>query len=198
MTCSICVVTPTIGRPSLHRMLSILQPQMSFEDEVRVIGDGPQPSARTICERFPSVKYSEIPLIRNYGNPQRNLAIQETTADIIMFIDDDDVPKDLALFDVRAAVRDNPGRPLMFRMYHQDRVIWADKNVRVGNVSGQMFVVPNIKDRIGKWSGKYAADFDFITSTIILQPEKLDSVVWREEIIAHQGFAGPGIYGREI
>jgi hypothetical protein len=186
-------------------MLEGLYPQLRDGDEVRVIGDGPQPEAqKSMSEAHavmrsifrPAELYSEIPAIRNYGNPQRNLALKETQADLIMFVDDDDEVEPGAIDAVRRAAMESPGRPLMFRMYHLDRVIWGDPAVRNGNVSGQMFVVPNVKGKLGRWSGKYSADFDFITSTLALHPP--DTLVWRPEIIVRQGFAGPGSIGREM
>jgi len=193
---TVSIVTPTIGRPSLRVMLDGLLPQLDLVgDEVFVIGDGPQLEAEKICAGR-SVKYSEIPLIQNYGNPQRNLAIQKAKGDLIMFVDDDDEVMPGAIEMVRKAAEMNPGRPLMFKMHHQGRVLWATPHIALGNVSGQMFVVPNVKEKIGAWSGRYAADFDFITSTVV--KFTLDSLVWRNEIIARQGLAGPGSFGREM
>lgn len=83
---SVCVITPTIGRDSLRVMLSGLLPQLAPGDEVLIIGDGPQPNAQKIVDEIksPLIRYWDIPLIRNYGNPQRNIALREAKADYIM------------------------------------------------------------------------------------------------------------------
>lgn len=192
---TLTIVTPTIGRASLATMLAGLVPQLDAGDEVLVIGDGPQPEARRIVEvcGSPLVKYSEHPQTWNYGNPQRNHAATIAAGDYLMFVDDDDRARDDAVRVVRAAARAYPGRPLMFRMIHSgNTVIWRSRVLVCGNVGGQIFVVPNAPGRVGRWSGKYAADFDFIRSTLALYPDGENALVWRDEIINDQGNAGPG------
>lgn len=188
----ISVITPSIGRSSLRSMLNRLKPQLQEGDEVFVIGDGPQPSDEVTVKEVdhPAIRYSHIPLTRNYGNPQRNLAITEAKGDYIFFVDDDDLPSPHALSVIRRVGAEFPGRPLMFKMMHQNIELWKQPVVKVGQISGQMFVVPNMKERLGKWSGRYEADFDFITSTLALYPEKDTAVVWRHENICIQGFMG--------
>jgi len=198
---SLSVVTPTIGRPSLRIMLEGLLSQLSEGDEVLVVGDGPRPEAESICRslRNPLVSYWETPQVMNYGNPQRNEAIARAKGTHIHFLDDDDTGEEGAIAQIRRAASESPGRPLMFRMHHQNTVLWRAPKVNYGNVSGQMFVAPNVPRRLGRWSGKYGADFDFIRGTLALYPEGEDAVVWRQEIVAVQGQAGPhAAGGREI
>lgn len=187
---SVCVITPTIGRDSLRTMLQGLLPQLAPGDEVLIIGDGPQPNAQKIVDEIksPLIRYWDIPLIRNYGNPQRNIALQEAKADYIMFVDDDDEVTPDSIRKVKDVAREHPGLPIMFKMYHGNVVLWRTQVISCGNVSGQMFVVPNVKEKLGRWSGKYEADFDFMNSTVALYPP--NSVLWRHEIITKQGYAG--------
>lgn len=189
---SISVITPTIGRKSLGTMLERLIPQLDDEDEVLVIGDGPQPEARAIVEAANNglVRYWESESIRNYGNPQRNMAIRRSRGDYLLFVDDDDLPVPKALSMIRAAAEESLAKPLMFKMTHCGFELWKRPKVEQGNISGQMFVTPNIKGKIGRWSGRYEADFDFVTSTLQLYPEGFDAVVWRLENICVQGYAG--------
>lgn len=190
---SVCVITPTIGRDSLRTMLQGLLPQLAPGDEVLIIGDGPQPNAQKIVDEIksPLIRYWDIPLIRNYGNPQRNIALREAKADYIMFVDDDDSVHPDGIVKVKTTAQKYPGHPLMFKMFHKTTEIWRTPTIACGNVSGQMFVAPNVKEKLGRWSGYYHADFDFITSTVALYPK--DSVVWRYEFITKQGWAGPTI-----
>lgn len=188
---SVCVITPTIGRDSLRTMLKGLLPQLTEGDEILIIGDGPQPNALKIVDEFknPIIRYWEIPLIRNYGNPQRNIALKEAKADYVMFVDDDDEVNPDSIRKVKKVARKYPGLPMMFKMYHRKTPLWRTPVISCGNVSGQMFIVPNVKEKLGRWSGNYHADFDFMTSTVALYPP--NSVLWRHEFITKQGWAGP-------
>jgi glycosyltransferase involved in cell wall biosynthesis len=187
------IITPTIGRASLRTMLSGLLPQLESTDEVFVIGDGDQPKAREIVKELasPLIQYWEIPLIRNFGNPQRNEAIKVAKGDYLCFVDDDDRVHPNYASVIKDLAGKNPGRPLMVRMKAFCGILWRDKNPSFGNMSGQMFVPPNVPDRLGKWSGKYEADFDFIWSTLNKYPDRERSIVWGEEVIVSQGWAGP-------
>jgi len=107
-----------------------------------------------------------------------------------MFVDDDDMPAAHALKAVKAAIISHPGRPLMFKMKGPYHVLWRTMKVEVCNVSGQMFVVPNVKGRVGRWSGRYEADFDFVKSTLALYPAGDQALVWKEDVICTQGYVG--------
>lgn len=199
---SIAIITPTIGRHSLKSMLDGLLPQLSRGDEVLIVGDGPQPNAKSIVDGLasPFIQYWETPFVGNYGNPQRNEAIAKATADYLMFVDDDDTVEAEAIGYVRKGAAENPGVPLMFKMlYDGYRILWDSPHVACGHVSGQMFVVPNVKGKIGTWSGKYAADFDFMMSTLALYPEGTGAVKFLEDMITIQGLAGAsGAGGKEL
>lgn len=191
---TISIITPTIGRDSLKVMLDGLLPQIEDGDEVLIIGDGPQPNAKKIVDDLssPRIRYWETPPIKNYGNPQRNEAIALANGDYLMFVDDDDTVDPNAISTIKNAAANNPGIPLMFKMLHAGyNILWDIPQVAYGHVSGQMFVLPNVKGKIGTWSGKYGADFDFITSTLALYPEGVGAVKFLEEIITVQGYAGP-------
>jgi len=199
---SVTIITPTIGRDSLKVMLNGLLPQLNQGDEVLIIGDGPQPNAKKIVDELasPFITYWESPLIRNYGNPQRNEAISRSKGDYLMFVDDDDTVESNAIDVVKHSAKLYPGVPLMFKMLHDGyRILWDTPQVAYGHVSGQMFVTPNVKGKVGAWSGKYGADFDFMMSTLALYPEGTAIVKFLEDIITIQGFAGPnGAGGREM
>lgn len=199
---SISIITPTIGRDSLKVMLDGLLPQLTQGDEVLIVGDGPQPNAKLIVDALasPFIRYWESPPIKNYGNPQRNEAISEAKGDYLMFVDDDDTVETNAIDVIKNAAKDFPGVPLMFKMLHDGyRILWDVPQVAYGHVSGQMFVPPNIKGKLGAWSGRYGADFDFMISTLKLYPEGPASVKFLEDIITVQGCAGPdGAGGREM
>lgn len=191
---TISVITPTIGRASLKDMLDLLLPQLEPGDECLIIGDGPQPNAKAIvdCLANPAVVYFEHGPIWNYGNPQRNLAIARAKGKFLHFVDDDDrpIPGGIAL--MKNAIARVPDKPHMFKMHHKDRILWGNTAIAMGNISGQMFVPPNTPDRLGRWSGNYAADFDFIRSTLSTYPEGQSAVVWESDVIVVQGYHGEG------
>jgi glycosyl transferase family 2 len=181
---SISVVVPTIGRPSLLQALRSISSQMGPDDEVLVSGDGPQPLAREITAQFGAgFKYMESDSrADDWGATPRNAALDVAAGDAVAFMDDDDVSLPGALDAVRRGLEENPGRPLIFMMRHRGRLIWERPELFSGNVSSQMFAVPNVPGRVGRWTTRYEGDFDFITSTLALYPE--GSVVFREEVIA--------------
>jgi len=190
---TVSVITPTLGRESLADMLGRLLPQLGEGDEVLLVGEGPRPRAKEIADSFKSnaVRYWEEGPFFNWGNPQRNSAIKQAKGSRLVFIDDDDSIHATGIATIKAVSAGFPGRPIMFRMLHKGRTLWSNQVVRFGNVSGQMFIAPNVPGRLGTWSSAYAADYDFITSTLALHPKGKASVVWREEMPIIQGFAGP-------
>lgn len=197
---SISIITPTIGRQSLRPMLQRVLVQLKDGDEVLVIGDGPQPNAKKIVDEYKHalVRYWESEPIHNYGNPQRNTAVEEAKGDYLLFVDDDDMPSPHALSVIRNVAQQFPEKPLMFKMMHCGWELWKQPKVEQGNISGQMFVTPNVKGKVGKWSGRYEADFDFVSSTLHLYKEGYEAVVWRQENICIQGFVGPNQAGAVV
>ena len=67
----------------------------------------------------------------------------------VLFVDDDDMPSPHALPIIRKTAEEHPGRPLMFKMMHCGWELWREPKLAQGNVSGQMFVTPNVKGKVG-------------------------------------------------
>lgn len=185
------IIIPTIGRKSLATALdSILTP--TGQVQVIVVSDGadaermvtetewPGGEAEALYHRLPERHY-------DWGCAARTKGIELSTGDYLMFLDDDDWYCERALDTVYAVIEEYPNRPLMFRMTQPSKngVVWEDPVVRRGNVSSQIFVVPNDPERLGKWTPHYAGDLDFITSTLAKWPP--DSLLWREEVIVTWG-----------
>lgn len=185
---SLSILVPTIGRPCLTKVLAELKAQLAPEDEVLVIGDGPV-NAATVVEPFgPQFRYLEHGPDHFWGHPQRNYAMPLSRGTHLMSLDDDDALCPGGLEMVRAAIRQHPNSPLMFRMHHESILLWRDPGVRDGNVSTQMFVTPNVKGKLGVWGRRYQGDLDFIVSTLALYPK--NSLVWRQEVTAIHGVGG--------
>jgi glycosyltransferase involved in cell wall biosynthesis len=185
----VSIIIPTLGRPSLKRTLESLVPQLSPEDEVLVVGDGPQSLAATISASFGSkVRYLEHGPTFIWGHAQRNYGMKQAVSSHLAFMDDDDIYLPGALNAIHGAIRRHPNSPILFRMLHLEDVIWIDREVKVGNMGPQTFVVPNVSSKLGAWrpSTEYldgaCGDFLFIQETIRLFGE--ESLIWKEDIVA--------------
>jgi hypothetical protein len=111
--------------------------------------------------------------------------MEEAHGSHLVFMDDDDQFARGALATMRRVAREHPGRVAIFRMRYVDgRVIWTDPVLRGRNVSTQMFLVPNVPDKLGRWENPdytRMADWSFISKTVELQGEP----VFCEEVVAH-------------
>lgn len=182
---TVSVIIPAIGRPHMEKVLRTLVPQLSVGDEIQVIGDGPQPDSRKVVEAVasPFVKYDEQGPFWKYGNPQRNIAMERATGQFLWFIDDDDDPLADGVLTLKKLVAERPENPHLFHVSYRGipMPLKNDNRLYCGNVTGQCFVPPNVKGRLGKWTDNYEGDFSFITETLGLYPAK--ALVWHKEII---------------
>ena len=190
---SLSIIIPTIGRLTLDRTLeSVLAAGAGPQDEVIVVGDGPQPTARAIAARFAGrlkIIYFETPVFHHVGHPQRNAGMAVASGSHVMSIDDDDAYRPGALQLVHRVAAAEPGRILIFRMESQTvrlpwKVLWNGQFHSLGNVGTPMFVVPNVERQLGVWGRRHAGDWDFLDSTLERWPGGSRAIVWREEIIA--------------
>jgi glycosyltransferase involved in cell wall biosynthesis len=172
----ISFIVPTIGRPTLTRTLRSIEARRG--DEILVVGSVPQTLSDPRPRYFPVVNGGD------WGCFERSLAITQAHGTYLAFLDDDDeyVPgaRDLMARVMEAA----PQRPVLFRMqYPNGFVLWAEPDLRCGNVSTQMILIPNQREKLGEWCGGYTGDFRF------LQSMKWDrsAIVWQPEVIARIG-----------
>ena|SRR3990167_15545 len=160
---SISFIIPSINRESLKKTIDSIELWPGDE----------------ICVEF------DIPPSRRWGNDQRNKAMARANGDYLAFIDDDDEYVGSHRELMGRAIEENQGRPILFRIVYPDgTVIWKEKKVIPGNVSTQMILVPNIKNKLFTWKdGRNMADFIFIDKW----PWPKDRIVWRPEIICYMG-----------
>lgn len=155
------IIVPSSGRPSLAATLSSAAAQMRPGDEL----------------------LADVNRDGDYGNAARRRKMEVATGDALLFQDDDDVYAPGALDVVRDRFGGDPGRLHVFRMRYRENgaELWADREVREGNVASQMICVPNV-DRalLGRWSDRYESDYDFIRGTC----ECLGEPAWHEEVIS--------------
>jgi len=116
-----------------------------------------------------------------WGHKARNRMMQRAKGDFICFQDDDDIYLPGAFERIRAGTERDFNRVHIFRMEYFGQILWTEPVVREGNVSTQMFVVPNEPKKLGAWGTVYESDFYFLRDTVKL----LGDPVWHEDLIAH-------------
>ena len=87
------VVITTHNRPDyLQESLAAVLKQSITPKEVFVIDDGSSVSYEEVLSQFPSEQFTYVKVpVASGANAARNLGISKSTADIIAFLDDDDV-----------------------------------------------------------------------------------------------------------
>jgi glycosyltransferase involved in cell wall biosynthesis len=183
------IIIPTCGRRTLARTLQSIQlAGLLLGDEVIVVGDGPQPIASEICKHFQpfmDVKYLEHGPTHCFGNAQRDFGMRTAIKDMLAFMDDDDEYVAGCLDVMRQFAVENPGKVLIFQMYHRSvGVIWKEKVLREGEVGTQTVVLPNVQERLSQWTCEqiperdYMGDYYFFRRTVDNWPGKDAGIVW--------------------
>src|SRR5262245_25403200 len=174
----ISFIVPTVGRPTLYRALHSITQQCADDDEVLVVSDSPEAAQ---VAAVAGCRFIECARGHDYGCAERTAGIAAARGQHLAFMDDDDIYLPGArqrMEDARATV---PDKPILFRMVWNDRVLWHEPELRVGNVSSQMMLIPNDKTKLGHWGTRYEGDFDFLDSMHWAPSE----IVWCEDVIAH-------------
>lgn len=180
MAVSLSVVIPTLGRESLAATLA----SCADADEIVVVLD----TARG-CRQLPCALPANA--VFEYGNfgvtgghAGRVHGIKYANGTHLAFFDDDDVYVPGAIELMRNAACDVP---VIFRMDHYwHGILWREQRLYFGNVSTQMYVVPNRPEQLGTWEpheptyAQPGGDYTFIAGCV----EKMGGPVWREEIIS--------------
>jgi glycosyltransferase involved in cell wall biosynthesis len=156
------VIVPTSGRPSLVQTLASIVEQLEPGDEVIVLRDDSD----------------------DLGDTPRNEAMPRARGTHLLFMDDDDQYAKGALARIRRFAEEHPGRIGIFRMRYLDgRLLWRHPALEYRNVSTQLFVVPNVPGKLGRWErrGATIGDYVFISETAKLMGEP----IFRDEIVVH-------------
>ncbi len=180
MAVTVTCIVPTVGRETLQAALD----SCADADEVLVVVDRAKAGDWQPERLAANVRVLEVPQCDRGGHSSRNHAMPYATSTHLCFLDDDDVYLPGAIDLMRVHATD---RPVIFRMEHPEHgIIWRDPSLWFGNVSTQMFLVPNDPARLGVWEHHQpelpqpGGDYSFITSTVA----KMGEPVWREELIA--------------
>src|SRR5918912_783779 len=147
------IIVGTSGRPTIHRTLKSVVPQLEPGDEVIVVRDDSGDA----------------------GDTPRNDAMPRARGTHLLFMDDDDVYVPDALAKMRRFADENPGRIGIFKLeYVVGTRRWIEPELRYKNVSTQTFLVPNVPGKLGVWrhDGRQG-DFVFIEATARMQGEPI-------------------------
>jgi glycosyltransferase involved in cell wall biosynthesis len=176
------IIVPTVGRSTLARTLQSLSNQpLHADDEVIVCGG---PACRMTTTQAFGARFIATRPGNDWGCKERTLAIANATGTHLAFIDDDDWWLPGARAAIADAMQQTPTQPVLFRMqYLTGTTLWLDAQVRCGNVSTQMMLLPNDPARLGKWTRRREGDYDFLASMTWPQTD----IVWRTEVIAQIG-----------
>ena len=180
---------PTPDGGNLPALAESLKGQLYPEDELLVIGDttdGALPGVEAWVKQQPQWRYLDAGSTEHsWGHREINYGMTQATGDYILFQDDDDVYARGAIVNVHRAIRRAPLAPHLFRFRarrYGSVPIWVKKGVVAeGMVGGHCMVVPNVPEKLGRWTDRYEGDYDFIEETLRLW-EPI-APVWREEVI---------------
>ena len=196
MSARLGIVIPTQGRETLQRAMESCWSQMAPQDELIIVVD--RYEMPTFHQRFTHPQT----MVLNYdaghhcwGHCQLNYGLSIARADYILCQDDDDIYAPGAFDRIRSAIDAlKQPRPLLFRFQSWfGPIFWDEPGVaRESHIGGHSAVFPN-DERLGRFTCRYAGDFDYIRST-------LDNwggdhrAVWVDDVIA---IARPSVVRRE-
>lgn len=179
MAVRLSIVIPTLGRPSLQRAVE----SCAEADEIVIVLDTAR-DGKVDCPLPPNAVVYEGHFGVTGGHAGRQYGIERATGTHLAFFDDDDHYLPGAVRLMKEAACD---LPVIFRMDDwQHGIIWRTPELYFGNVSTQMYVVPNRPGQLGTWEPhapglpQPGGDFTFIRETC----EKMGPPIWREEVLS--------------
>jgi len=176
---NISFVIPTCGRKSIVHAVESLRSQTIDGDEIIVVHD---PGTT-----MPSLKNYGLPLKvicdNTPGNPKwgykaRTHGMSRATCPWIHIIGDDDVYLPGSIAKLRPLLQEKtPIICKMKRRYNENDTIWRIPQFSPDNQGGEMYVFPNIPEKMGRFdSSRYDGDGLFISELV----EKHGKVRWSE------------------
>lgn len=150
---TLAIITPTLGRPSLARLLEESGKQLGPQDEHFVVLDSLNGNAEVARE----IVAQRRVLYLEHGDPrsksgaaQRDLAMTWAGSTHLWFVDDDDLIEPGAVEEIKRACEEHPQRPHFFPMERTG--IWFDHvNWEQGRMGGSQIIWPNRRDKLPKW-----------------------------------------------
>ncbi len=180
MGVTLSIVIPTLGRDTLERTLD----SCADADEVIVVLDMAGGETVIPCQTPSNVRTVAGHFGVRGGHAGRAHGVQYATGTHLAFMDDDDMYAPGAIDVMRDAACE---LPVIFRIDHYlHGVLWRTRDISFGNVSTQMYLVPNQPSLFGAWTPirpdwpQPGGDCTFIQETVA----NFGGVEWREEIVA--------------
>ncbi len=189
---TLTIIVPTIGRPTLETTLqSIARQDLRAGDRVIVALDmyqePPRPDVAALVARY---GFDLLPIdggVHFMGNPQLNAALATVTTDYVCALGDDDVYVDGAIARLRPKLKD--GRAVLFQFYAPPYlvagdprrfVLWADRVLRVANISGCCIAAPREALVPVSDQQRCEVDFDWIVEIVAKTGHK---PLWMEDVL---------------
>ncbi|AMV24170.1 hypothetical protein VT84_07220 [Gemmata sp. SH-PL17] len=174
---SICVLIPSIGRPTLGRLLaSVREQDLLPGDEVLLVSDDRHgdvarvwagaglPGRHVALEGGP---------YRDWGHTPRNRTLPLVRTGYVTHADDDDVLLPGALARVRGALRAHPGAFHVFPfVHHADGHLVGTARVLAHGHVGTPNLVHPVGIPLGRWGEMHGGDGAFICETVALNPDR--------------------------
>lgn len=197
MAATLSILIASLGRPSLRDTLASIR-GLRPGDEVVIVFDG-MAALRRGCGmwdeaglpgRMIVVTAPDSPVgpcgqpFNDFGHTPRNLALPRCRGEFISQMDDDDVYSEGAISLIHKVLDEAEFvSPHFFRMRYIENggLLWHRPEVKIGNISSQLFVFPN--ENYGSYASCWGGDFTFIRETVDLWAGRAPAA-WHEETIA--------------
>lgn len=171
---TISFIVATCGRPTLQATLASIE--LFPGDELLVVG-------HNLPRTDPRARYIDHPPGDDWGHTERNAAMAEARCDYIAHLDDDDTYAPGHRQVMAAAIGNNPGRPIIFRMrYRNGQELWRRQVVECGNVGTPMSLLPNDPQRRGVFGSYYGGDVLYLERFAELSGYTSADFVWCEDV----------------
>jgi glycosyltransferase involved in cell wall biosynthesis len=175
-------------------LASIARQALQPTDQVLIVYDSFQRDAKNADATRALVESHGFTFVEHdggyhfYGNPQLNRAMELATGDYFCALGDDDVYVDGAIATIRAKVQ--PKTALLFQFYTppfmigptdpRRLVLWADRHLRVANISGCCIVAPKAALVPVSPERRIEVDYDWIVAIVAKTGRR---PTWLKEIL---------------
>lgn len=179
----ISYIVPTLCRPSLVHTLESIETWPG--DEILIVSDlSKNLHMQDFIRARPEIRCVHCLPGGDWGHTERNFASPLAKGRYLAHIDDDDfyAPGTRAL--MADVVEKTPERPVLFRMQYPNGItLWAEPDLRCGNVGTPMMLIPNVPEKFGTWGSFVGGDCHFLET----MGWGREDIVWRPEVIALLG-----------
>jgi hypothetical protein len=174
----ISFIIATNGKPSLAKTLASIECLPG--DEILVVGHL-DPAMNLYGRR---INYVPCAPGGDWGHTERNFGTPYARGQYVAHIDDDDVYAPGMRMLMESAIKETPGRPVLFRMRYPNGItLWREPAIRCGNVGTPMMLIPNRPTMLGTWGSFVGGDCQFLETS----KWEAHEYVWRPEVIALLG-----------